>query len=130
MLQDGKPDSSNCTLGRVQLNIPTSHVGNAPATVPVKSISAQRHKSQYGRNPSGHCEIGRRLWRRGLQGSEGVGPDASGARKLKLAYEISVRGAWTVGGCDIKPRATLFGSTGDAWWCRTHTGRCTIRKEA
>ena len=60
MLQDGKPDSSNCTLGRVQLNIPTSHVGNAPATVPVKSISAQRHKSQYGRNPSGHCEIGRR----------------------------------------------------------------------
>ena len=59
MLQDGKPDSSNCTLGRVQLHIPTLHAWNAPATVPVKSISAQRHKSQYGRNPSGHCEIAR-----------------------------------------------------------------------
>ena len=57
-----------------------------------------------------------------------MGRDAGGARKLKLAYEISVRGAWTVGGCDIKPRTTLFGSTGDAWWCRT--GWCTIRKEA
>ena len=61
-------------------------------------------------------------------GSEGVGPDASGARKLKLAYEISVRGAWTVGGCDIKPLATLFGSTGDAWWCRTRGGAQLERK--
>ena len=57
-----------------------------------------------------------------------MGRDASGARKLKLAYEISVRGAWTVGGCDIKPRATLFGSTGDAWWWRTRGGAQLERK--
>ena len=60
-----------------------------------------------------------------------MGRDASGARKLKLAYEISVRGAWTVGGCDIKPLATLFGSTGRMLGASgAHTGWCTIRKEA
>ena len=58
----------------------------------------------------------------------GWGLDAGGARKLKLAYEISVRGAWLVGGGDIKPRRTLFGSCGAQMVART--GWCTIRKEA
>ena len=75
MLQgDGKPHSSNCTLcsGVQVLNKPTLHAWNAIATVPVKSISAQRHKSQYGRNPSGHREIAA-IGKAGRAGSEGVG---------------------------------------------------------
>ena len=133
MLQNGKPDSSNCTLvsrSATQHSDIACSVWNAPcATVPLKSITVQRHKSQYGRNPSGHCEIA--VEALGLLG-EGVGPDGSGARKLKLAYEISVRGAWTVGvGVTLNRAPANFLEAPEMPGARHwHTGWCTIRKEA
>ena len=135
MLQNGKSDSSNCTL-YFECNSTFRHcmpsVECPRATVPLKSITAQRHKSQYGRNPSGHCEIARTaIEPRGLLG-EGVGRDASGARKLKLAYEISVRGAWTVGvGVTLNRAPANFLEAPEMAGARQqHTGWCTIRKEA